>query len=599
MGVGWGAAIMAVAAYAGAQQQAGAAEEAGKEQRRASDYAARLQYDASLQALQFQKDALAQARQDFAPYLSAGTQGLAKLSASLPQYVQNTIMPMAQAYGAYTPSALPSANWSINPVTGAMQQYAQPGLGYTQPAGAVQQSGQQGSTVPTQQPAQQQQVTPLGPNGRPTMPRTASATSTATPALATGQQQQPAAFSTTTPGGIIGSLFSPSNLSSMARASSTPTQMPMGTLQQQAQYAGQPAATTSDLTQGGVLSPTVPTLGQGMNLQQYAFNPNAALPGQFSSQAGLPTAPELAVGLNYQFDTNDPVYQQKLAEKNRQIDAFLAKQGLQGSSAGESFRQEQINRLLAEEESRQYGRAVAEREFQTGAKTAEFGMGMQAGQEQFGRDVTGYGLNVDRSNMLYGRQLNENELAYARAKTERDYGTQVAAQQYGLEAQRGDTLYNRLYGQQTDLYNRMLQGGLVYDEQQLGALGRQYSLAQDVYGTLYGGALDQAKMGAGAAASTGAASTTTGANMANTALQTGQGLGQAALYAGNAAAQSQLAQGQAQAGLYQSLGTLGGGLLNQYATGGSGGYNPYAYGTYNYYNPGGGVGGYGYGGYGP
>lgn len=196
---------------------------------------------------------------------------------------------------------------------------------------------------------------------------------------------------------------------------------------------------------------------------QRTIAPIAQQYGQYES----PTLPEFS----YEFNREDPVYQQKLSETNESIDKFLAKQGLQGSSAGEAFRQKQIQSMMAQDESRQYGRA-------------------------------------------------------------------------------------------TDTYNRDLSGTLTKDQMDRGLMLSQYDVAKDSYGTQYGGQLDLAKMGAGAAGSAGSASMTTGTNMANTSLQTGQAMGAAAMQAGNAQAQGALAAGQAQAGMWQSFGNTAAGMGN-------------------------------------
>jgi len=539
----WGyvaaAGIMAVGGYMSAKEQASAAKNASNSQMSAAN----AQYALGEDALAAQLQMWNTARQEFADYLNGGKEGLLKMSQSLPNYVQNTLMPVAQQYAGYTPSALPNAGYTINPVTGQMTNLAQQGLGYTTPLG--QQTGQTGQTGATYyaqpvqgRPAYNIPVSSGAPSSlaspaylyQPNIPASGQSniaetlknavsewttpSNTTAPGEQAYTQTQPAAVGPGTAAPVSGMAASQSymydpGLTETQRSDLTTTManagpgsiirvgnrtynvpsapeysLPMAQIQPQAQTNMPSLASQADLTQGGVLSPNVPTIAQA---------------------------------LNYQFDPNDPVYQQKLKEKNAEIDKFLAKQGLQGSSAGESFRQEQINRLLAEEDARQYDRA----------------------------------------------------------KTERDYTTQTTAQQYGLEAARGDTLYNRLYGQAGDLYNRQLTGAQAFDASQLGALGRQYSVAQDVYGTLYGGALDQAKMGAGAAASAGSASMTTGQGLANTYAN----MGGAMQYAGNAAAQGYLAQGQANAGLYQSLGQIGGTLASQYLSTPS----AYNYSTPQYY----------------
>jgi len=186
------------------------------------------------------------------------------------------------------------------------------------------------------------------------------------------------------------------------------------------------------------------------------------------NQYQSPTLPTFG---DYKFNTEDPVYQQKLSQANESIDKFLAKQGLQGSSAGEAFRQKQLNQLMVDDEARQYGRA-------------------------------------------------------------------------------------------TDTYNRDLGSTLTKDQLDRQLMLSQYDMGANQYGLQYAGALDQAKMGAGAANSAGQASMQGGSNMANTTTQAGSQIGNYALQSGNAQAQGALASGQAQAGLWQSLNNTNAGMAN-------------------------------------
>ena len=337
-------------------------------------------------------------------------------------------------------------------------------------------------------------------------------------------------------------------------------------------------AFTGNLEAGGVLSPTVPEFKRPMDLSQYAFNPNAPLPNAFASSAGLPGVPILSGDLDYQFNENDPVYLQKKKELTESVNRFLAKEGQLGSTSGNTYLNNQLSRLLAEEEARQYNRAVSEREFQTGAKSTEFGMGMAQGQEQFGRDVTGYGLGMDRSNTLYGRQLGENELDYQRNLGERNYLTQADIDQYNMMAGRGETLYGRMSDQQNNLYNRMVGNTLTTDQNTLNLLAQRYGLGTNLFGTLYGSATDLTKIGQGAAGSIGSG-----------ALSTAQGIAGSNLYAGDAAAQAALLSGNAMSNFYGGIQNMTTQALGNYFQNQSGGgyYNPYqryAYGAYGGYN---------------
>lgn len=199
---------------------------------------------------------------------------------------------------------------------------------------------------------------------------------------------------------------------------------------------------------------------------QNAFAPNqssAALPTQAQLEQGgvlAPVVPEFQRSLSdFEFNTNDPYFQTRKAEKEAQVNAWLAKQGLAGSTAGQTYLQKEMDKFMAEEYDRQYGRA----------------------------------------------------------RTERDYLTQTDVDRYNLLAQRGNTLYGRVQGQQEQIYNRAYGTANQLNQSNLNLLGQRYNLGQNIYGLGYGSALDLAKFGAGAASATGAGSMQTGQNVANAA----------------------------------------------------------------------------------
>jgi len=241
-----------------------------------------------------------------------------------------------------------------------------------------------------------------------------------------------------------------------------------------------------DLSGSGVLSPDTPSVQQ--TLKDYRFNPD------------------------------DPVYQQKLSEKNEEIDKFLAKQGLQGSSAGESFRQRELDKLRASEDQRQYSRAV---------------------------DIA-----------------------------------QAGVQDYGMQASRGDTLFNRLYGQESDRFNRQTQTALndfSMDQQ-------KYGIAKDIYNAEAQRGMALAGMGQNASSQSSSQNLQAGQNMGGTAMQTGANRANIAMGVGDARAQGALAQGQAWGGYAQNVGNT---LVGLGTAGLMGGYfNQPNYYQYPQYSPG-------------
>lgn len=495
--------------------------------------ASQLQYDAYMQGINAMMHMWQQAQHDFAPYLSAGSQGLLNLQTSLPQYMNDVVMPAAQQYSSYMNTALPGANWSVNPVTGEFNQGSTQ-LGSSQaPVNIAQwspspyqgveypevtpweppgsQSNGQGADIAPAPPTQtQQQPNTQDPN---TWPGTNNAgrngfdlTGVDLNAVphTRGQTGYPIEFSGS---GLEGRAFSPRQSPQGMTRAINKNQMPQAPGIAPGNNRGMPAqnmgavATPEQLQQGGVFSPAIPEFQRSLS--------------------------------DFQFNENDPVYQQKRKAKEKEINNFLAKRGLQGSSSGLEFMQKEMDKLRAEDESRQY----------------------------------------------------------SRARTERDYMTQTDIDKYRLGEQRGSTLYGRTMGQQSDMYNRMVQSAMMGDQRAIDQLQRQYGTAQNMYGLLYGAGLDLTKSGAGASSSAGAGSITTGQNVS----------GQYGL-AGQAQAQGALGQsavwGNYMAGMGQNMGNTAGAIWQNWGnnSGGGGGSG----GGYGYYGGGGGNYGIGgTGGYGP
>ncbi len=235
-------------------------------------------------------------------------------------------------------------------------------------------------------------------------------------------------------------------------------------------------------------------------------------PTQNSSltQGGVlsPLTPTLEGKVDFQWNQDDPIYQFKLQQAQDAARKSLAKQGLLDSRAGVNTLSDTALRVGAEDIDKQYSRQVAER----------------------------------------------------------DYLTQKAMSEYQMQAQRGDTLYGRLTGQQSALYSG-LHGN---QDTSLSRLAATYGLGNSLYGQVYGQQLDLAKIGTGAAGSAGSNS-----------MALGQQIGSNALYAGNAQAQAQLQAGQAQAGMYNNFGNTAMNAASLYSMYGNNGGNSF-YGGSNY-----------------
>lgn len=504
--------MSSITSLAGAMMSADATTDAANTASRAQIEAAQMQIDAMMQMWQ-------QAQTDFAPYLNAGYGGLEQLQTALPQYVQNTLMPIAQQYGSYQYSALPNANYTINPLTGEM---------ISQPAQTSQQGSASQQMTALQQAGQQPSMYAGGSQtfneaaNAPTLPATASRTQP-TPTQSAPSTPAPSQYITNPAYQEFIDVNANQGLEyydwykeDLAQIPQTIVNPEYTAWQNRNQQATQPGATMPAVTQPSYTATPANISNYQISQPTTAGNYNLAsiASAQDLSQGGVlaPSVPTLNQGQVYSFNENDPTYQTMLAQKNREIDAFLAKQGLQGSSAGEAFRQRQLDQFRAEQDTTQYNRFTGER----------------------------------------------------------DYATQTALDQYGMEASRGNTLYDRLYGQYSDLYNRNLTSAQLADQQALGQIANQYSAASDVYNTLYGANTALAQFGAGAAGSVSSAGGQAGAGIAGAYQQMGDAQAQAALMAG-----------QANAGMWNALGSTGSNALSQY-------YNsPWAntnYGNNSYYN---------------
>lgn len=532
----------------------------GNAQKKAASSALAAQNAAADKSIEMQLKMWEQARDDFAPYLEYGVKGLGDLERYIPAYMDTVVAPLYKQYMGYSPQAAPDPyGYMVNPITGQVQaprapQYTEqeapqrtaPNLLAALPERQRNDSlGELRSTLPVTQnnalmrpsgvtsAVSERPATPISQMGfvPANTGNTLAQNNTGRPWYTAWDRENTIAQNRT--GSLAwnreNTIFDKMGnaLSGLVKDVLSGNFTPMyseyapNTVRTQNAFEYDPntvaTPTQQQLEQGGVLSPVVPEFQRGLDLSQYSFDPNAP----------MPDAPTIDLNIDYQFNTNDPVYQQKLAEKNKAIDAFLAKQGLQGSTAGETYRQNELNKLLAEEDQRQYSRAVSDADFR------------RTGQ------LSQYDVGANRSNVLYGRQLGENELGYGRGLTERNYLTQTDVDRYKLLNDRGNTLYGRLTGQQDALYNRVAGSSANINAQNQNLLAGRYGMGSDIYNMLYGRFSDAAKFGAGAAGATG-----------NQAISTGQSIGRNMLYAGDAAAQAALANGQATAGTINTLANL-------------------------------------------
>lgn len=460
--------MSAISSFLGSVMQSNAASDAASAQQQSANQATQLQYDLGMAGLNQQQQMYDQAMANYAPYMAAGTQGLSWLTGA------NYTAPSTSSSGA-SASAAPESGAYIN--------------GQWVPESQMTQS-QLSPTITQQQWVQDPNfqwvdaASNYGPNA--------------------GMIMQDV------------EVANPNYVELTTRPTST-AQIEPGT-----QYIGQPTSTTQ-VEQGTQYINQPGAIGQiNTQLSPYAqaiYNyQTPTLPGT-SIEAPIAEAPTLATGLDYSFNTEDPVYQQKLIEKNAEIDKFLAKQGLAGSSAGEAFRQKQLDSLKAADEERQYQRAVAAR----------------------------------------------------------DYSTQAAISQYGLNSDYANTVYSR----GVDQYGRDLSSTLTADELARARLATNLDVASNLYGLQYGAALDLANLGYGSASNAGQSAIQTGSGMSGAYSNLGSGLASTALYSGNAAAQGSLASGQAYSAALQNIGNTAANVASMFYQPSS--YSNYGnYGGYGY-----------------
>lgn len=529
--------------FLGAQQNADAIE-----------HASDVEAAGTQAAIDMQLQMWEQAQSDFAPFLQYGTQGLSQLTNMVPTWMSQTFAPAYNELMGFNYSNLPNAsNYMVDPVTGqqtfvgsqSSTSSNKPTVGNTQVGQAqflTQNNGQivgsnvnQGRNVFSQQGAQ---------NANALVQNMSSKPSTLTGAYINGQWVNEAdipkenlqEFTTKKTDGRWEPRYS-ENTDEWGNVTKiqTGTQYVPGSTEQvkNPNYVGNlvtitdPSFTSgqNQIISGGGSGNAGNLLSyQPLNPQQQTDYSVPNLTSNYSTGGVLsPLVPDFQRSLDdFQFDTNDPYYQTRLKQKNEQIDAFLAKQGLAGSTAGDTYRGRQMDDFTANEFDRQYGRAL----------------------------------------------------------TERNYLTQTDIDKYNLEAARGNTLYSRTTDQLNNLYNRQYNTTATNDANRLALLQQRYGTAGNVYNALYGTALDAAKIGQGAASSTGSGALSTGNAVANL-YQTG----------GTNQANALMAQGQVWQnfanGLSSSMGNTANSIMNYMGnTGGNSGYGNYYGGGGNYLSSG-------------
>jgi hypothetical protein len=229
---------------------------------------------------------------------------------------------------------------------------------------------------------------------------------------------------------------------------------------------------------------------------ELVYGQNASISGEQLSAGGelAPAIPDLPGDLDFKFNPDDEIYRYKQEQLNEQVNRQLAARGLYDSRAGLD--------VLAD------------------------------------------------SNMALS--ASEIDKQYARAIQERDFATQTAIDKYKMGANRGQTLYDRLYGQQNDLHNRMYGQATTEDARRFGLSQDKYNTAASQYGRDYGAALDLTKIGAGAAASAGAQSGAVGQSIGSNLANAGAYQAQGQLLASNTLANTITGAGTAIGNYYSS-----------------------------------------------
>ena len=476
----------AIAAVVGSAIVAGGSAYLSSEaQKDAAKSAAKSQSDSAIYATDAELKMWEKAQADWEPYLNAGYQGISNLRTQMPQYLQETVMPAYNNYmqglgvSQYDPRA-----FGINPVTG------QVGGDYTPSDSNALYNINGGSYRPLPLPSQNTQTgnllasAPANYTAQGDGANSLNATRTPvargdTSSLVSGQPN------TNVPASQDANRTKWDNAVQQELNRRKWEEGVETELRRRENAPERKEAVTTELQrrnmQNVISSSASPQPIDTSTMSGANYVPTATPTNGYGSGELLPELPTLRQDMDFEWNADDPVYQYKMKQAQEAANRSLSKQGLINSRAGVNTLSDVAMNVAAEDIDKQYNRNLAER----------------------------------------------------------DYRTQTAMDQYNLASQRGNTLYDRLLGQQNTLYGRLT----GQQETALGRLGQAYGLGSNLYGTVNEQNLNLAKIGAGAANSAGANS-----------MQTGQMIGQNAMAAGNANAQAALASGQAQAGMYNNIG---------------------------------------------
>ena len=149
----------------------------------AAKHAANTAADAQMHGIDVMYEMWEKAQADFAPFLEAGGQGLATLTQSMPQYMNQVLAPLAQQIASFQYSQPLNPQFGqVNPVTGEVMQSNQMQLGQNQQIGGpgnFMDLNRNAPSIPDGQTQLAQQYSPAVPNqqGAPSIaaPQTQSA----------------------------------------------------------------------------------------------------------------------------------------------------------------------------------------------------------------------------------------------------------------------------------------------------------------------------------------------------------------------------------------------------------------------------------------
>lgn len=181
--------------------------------------------------------------------------------------------------------------------------------------------------------------------------------------------------------------------------------------------------------------------------------PNTSIP-RFSyggQRPGVGNIPEYNVSSNIpQFDQSqlnafaDPSYQFRVQAGEDAINRNMGGMGkiLSGNRLNEL--QSYGQNMASQEYSNMYGRALN-----------DYGIKQQNEASQYGRDLTGYQMDVGREAGMDNRNVANEADAYTRAMQGYGIDAGIEADTYNRDLRASDMGYQRAYGQETDYLNRL------------------------------------------------------------------------------------------------------------------------------------------------